>query len=232
MENKLVKKEETVITYGSGQNIKELFGDELEGMDLRFDRIKIPSGGGLVFEMPSDNPENPDILKEFKAVIVYHHIMGSYYSEKFNGGNQLPECSSIDGKIGTDHKTGEIKDCLECPYNVYGSGENGGKACKKKRRIFLLREKELLPTILNIPTASLIDFNSYIQRLMKKGKKSCCVVTKFSLKKSKNKKGVIYSRVVCCIDRDLNQKEQQSIISMAKQIKEYAGKVTEPVNED
>jgi len=52
-------------------NLADALTEEMAGMDVRFDRIKIPVGGGLVFEVPGDG--EPEIVKEFSGVILYHH---------------------------------------------------------------------------------------------------------------------------------------------------------------
>ncbi len=38
--------------------------EDMEGLRLTFPKIKIPSGGGIQFEMASDNPDRPDYLPE------------------------------------------------------------------------------------------------------------------------------------------------------------------------
>lgn len=209
----------------AGANLTALFAEEMDGLTLSFDRIKVPSGGGLAFEVPGDNPDSPDMAKEVKAVILYHHPVHSYYKEKYTGGNEAPDCGSIDGHTGTDTETGEIKDCKDCPNNKFGSGENGGKACKQKRRVYILRENESLPIILSLPTGSLADFSKYIMRLLSKGKKSNTVVTRFTLKKAQNAGGINYSQVVCVMDRELSGTEKTAIADISEQVKRFAGKV-------
>ena len=108
-------------------NISEMFAEEMDGLSVTFDRIKVPSGGGLAFEVPSDDPDSPDMVKEVKAVILYHHPVNSYYKEKYTGGNEAPDCGSIDGHTGVELDGGEVKLCRDCPFNKFGSGENGGK---------------------------------------------------------------------------------------------------------
>ena len=34
--------------------------DDMDGLRFNFQRIKIPAGGALQFEMPGGDPENPD----------------------------------------------------------------------------------------------------------------------------------------------------------------------------
>lgn len=209
----------------AGTNLASIFAEEMDGLNLSFDRIKIPAGGGLSFEVPGDDPDSPDAVKEFKAVILYHHPVHSYYKDKYTGGNEPPDCGSRDGHIGIDTETGEVKDCKDCPNAKFGSGENGGKACRQKRRVYILRESETLPIIVSLPTGSLADFSKYIMRLLSKGKKSNTVVTKFTLKKAQNAGGIAYSQAVCAVDRDLTTAEQTAIDAISEQVKRFAGKV-------
>jgi len=172
MANEIIANNETALSaYGAEANLGEIFAEEMDGLTPSFERIKIPAGGGLAYEVPGDDPDSPDSVKEFKAVILYHHPISCYYKEEYTGGNNPPDCGSMDGKFGIEAESGEIKSCADCEYNKFGSGKNGAKACKQKRRIYLLREGEALPTILSLPTGSLGEFSKYVMRLLSKGKK-------------------------------------------------------------
>ena len=37
-------------------NLAELFSEELDGLRPSFEKIKIPAGGGLAYEVPGDDP--------------------------------------------------------------------------------------------------------------------------------------------------------------------------------
>ena len=41
----------------------EELAEDMEGIQMSFQRVKIPSGGMLQFELPSDDPDNPDYAK-------------------------------------------------------------------------------------------------------------------------------------------------------------------------
>ena len=223
-ENAIVPAEAGYLTEAI--DLKALFSEELDGLRPTFDHIKIPAGGGLAYEVPGDDPESPDTVKEFSAVVLYHHPINSYYKEKYTGGNTPPDCGSIDGKIGVESENGECKVCAECPLAKFGSGENGGMACKQKRRIYLLREGEILPVIMTIPTGSLSEFTKYITRLVAKGNRANSVVTKFTLKKAQNSTGIAYSQVVCSVDRVLTPDEKKNISAMTEQVKALAGTIS------
>lgn len=222
MSNEIVKREEHNIQINN--EMSNMLSEEMEGLNISFPIIKVPAGGGLAYEVPGDDPNSPDLQKEFNAVILYHHPMLSYYKEKYTGGNQAPDCGSYDGINGIERETGVLKSCKECPLNQFGSGENGGKACKTKRRIFLLREGESIPTILTLPTGSIGDFSKYIMRLVSKGKKSNYVVTKFSLSKAQNSGGISYSKVVLTQAYELSDVEKEQVTRMSEQVKLLASK--------
>ena len=217
-----------ITTTGSGflaladLDMNESMAEELEGLEGGFDRVKIPAGGATMFELPGDDADEPETVKEFSAVILYHHPVLQYYKEKYTGGSNPPDCGSFDGVNGEGDPGGV---CAKCPLNQFGSGENNAKACKNRRRIFLLREGEMFPLILSLPTGSMKEFSRYIKRLLSKGRKSNMVVTRFSLRKATNSSGIAYSQAQFSIDRPLTSEEQILINSLTEQVKVYSRRV-------
>ena len=200
-------------------NMSATMAEELNGLEGGFDRVKIPSGGSTMFELPGDSDDAPEAVKEFSAVILFHHPILQYYREKYAGGSNPPDCGSFDGVTGEGNPGGV---CAKCPLAQFGSGENNGKACKNRRRVFLLREGEIFPLILSLPTGSLKEFTRYIKRLLSKGKKSSSVVTRFTLKKATNASGIAYSQAQFAVDRVLTEQEQALIDRMTEQVKAYS----------
>ena len=212
-------------------SLNDALSEELSGLSGSFERIKIPAGGMTVFEIPGENPDSPETVKEFSAVILHHHPLYAYYTDKYTGGSNPPNCGSFDGVVGEGAPGGE---CAKCPYNKFGSGENGAKACKNRRRIYLLRESEVFPMILSLPTGSLKDFTRYIMRLLSKGKKSNAVVTRFTLKKATNNSGITYSQAHFSVDRGLTTEEYALISGLTEQVKTFSTRVgydTEPTSD-
>ena len=205
-----------------GFNLNDALTEELAGLSGSFERIKIPAAGMTVFEIPGENPDSPETVKEFSAVILHHHPLYAYYTDKYTGGSNPPDCGSFDGVIGEGNPGGE---CAKCPYNKFGSGENGAKACKNRRRIYLLREGEIFPMILSLPTGSLKDFTCYIMRLLSRGKKSNAVVTKFTLRKATNNSGIACSQAQFSVDRNLTEAELALISGLTEQVKTFAARV-------
>lgn len=135
--------------------------EDYEGLRLSFPRVKIPGGGNLQFEIPSDDPENPDYTKYIEGVILYNHDTCAYWPEGSEyDDNVTPLCSSVDGKIGYGAPGGV---CATCALNQYGTVEKGkGKACKNMRNLYILRSGEYMPILLSLPPTSLRPYADFI----------------------------------------------------------------------
>jgi hypothetical protein len=205
-------------------DIGDLIREELDGLNLSFGKVKIPSGGVLCFEVPGEDGES-DTVKEFSAVILLQHPLNAYYATAYTGGNQPPDCAAIDGKHGMKRETGEVIDCASCPYNQFASGKNGGKTCQNRRRIYVLREGEMFPLLLSLPTGSLPAFTEYMRNLLTRGRNSNSVVTRFSLQKAKNKGGIEYSQAMFRVDRVLTPEEYAHVKRLTKQVEGFAQRV-------
>lgn len=198
----------------------QALAEEMDGLQLTFPRVKIPSGGGLAFEVPGNDPENPDTEKELVGVIVDHHPVNGYWPEKYSGGNTPPECSSLDGKVGINDK-GNRQACNSCPNNTWGSDEEGhGKACKNMHRVYILRQGENLPLLLTLPPTSLKNISDYLGlRIVTKGMRSYGVVTKVTLKKAQNTGGINYSQAVFALAGKLPPEQVHEMAEYAQGIK-------------
>lgn len=223
----LMKAENFSIVPMSGE-IAKMLTEELDGLgQVPFDAVKIPSGGGLAFEVPGDDPDNPETAQSLTGVIVHHHPVNVYWEHDFDGSGGLPDCSSPDGKHGLDTRTGEVRDCATCPFNQFGSGGKGSaKACKNTHRVYLLREDEALPILLTLPPTSLRAFKDYLaKRLIMKGKRSADVITCIKLKKEKNADGIAYSACVFSKAADLTPGQIEAIQPTCAWIKGVASYV-------
>lgn len=201
--------------------IAEAIAEEMDGLGtIPYDRVKIPSGGGLAFELPGEDDEDTQSATELVGVILFHHPINAYWKEKFAGGNEKPDCSSYDGKTGVIRETGECRDCAACPYNQFGSDGNG-KACKNVHRVYMLREGNPVPIILSLPPTSLKYMRDYIsKRILLKGMRSYHAVTKITLKKEKSAAGITYSRAAFTFVEKLAADQIASVAAMAEAIKQ------------
>lgn len=168
--------------------------------EFDFERIKIPTGGNLGFNVCG--PEGPDVAKEIVAVIVLSRDARAYWSEAFDssGGNLPPDCHSFDGRFGVGEPGG---DCEKCPFSQFESAvkyvkgepvKGRGQACKATRQLFILRGASLLPEVLSLPPTSLKAAKKYMLALAGRGIPYWAAVTKIGLESDKNNDGIQYSK--------------------------------------
>ncbi|MCM1439360.1 MAG: hypothetical protein NC131_09210 [Roseburia sp.] len=203
--------------------LNETMADDCRGLDFSFDRVKLPSGGGTAFEIPSAESDESEMAKDITGVIVYNHPAFACYHEKYTGGNNPPDCGSFDGVTGIGTPGGA---CAACPYNKFGSGEGQSKLCKNKRMLYILREGELFPITLSLPTGSLKSFSNYVKNQLSRGRKLNQVVTKITLKKATNTSGIAFSQAVFAFERMLTAEERTAVASVSETVKAYAANLT------
>ena len=125
----------------------EDLADDMDGLQMTMQRVKIPGGGNLQFEIRGDDPDNPDYERKLVGVILHHHFANAYWPDGSEYDDSVPPlCQSFDGKQGYGAPGGV---CAACAFNQFGSTANGsGKACKNMRQVYLLRSsiREAVPT--------------------------------------------------------------------------------------
>ena len=119
MKNEMMETNQTGFLALQDFDLADVMCAEMDGLSAAFERVKIPSGGGVMFEIPGENPEEPDTVKTFSAVILYQHSLNAYYQSEYQGGSNPPDCGSFDGHHGEGNPGGS---CDSCPLNQYGSG--------------------------------------------------------------------------------------------------------------
>lgn len=169
---------------------KEELAEDIEGLQLGFQRVKIPSGGQLQFELPGEDPDNPDYSKTLEGVIVYSHNASAYWptGEDYDDSTP-PSCQSTDGKVGYGAPGGL---CTDCPYNRYGSDTKGtgkGKACKNQRVIYLLRSGEAMPIQLSLSPTSIRPYTDFVKAAFVVRQRGICgSLVQIGLRKKSNGK--------------------------------------------
>lgn len=192
--------------------------EELDGFNLSYDKIKIPSGGTTAFEVPSEDPENPDIVKELKVIIIDQYPVNAYYQNVYDGNEVAPDCYADDGHLGID-KYGECNECATCQNNKFGSAIDGiGKACKNMRKLFIIRSGDNFPMLLTLPATSITPFGKYLQRIVTKGLRPCDVITKIALKKAESKGGITYAQATFSLEEVLPPEVKEKVRKYAEKM--------------
>ena len=203
-----------------GDFSSEEIAEDADGMEsVNFQRVKIPSGGQLQFEIPTEDPDNPDYDKTLEGVILYNHSSyalwpeGSEYDE-----DTKPVCMSVDGKTGIGIPGGA---CATCPNNAYGSATDGGrgKACKNMRHIYLLRSGEYMPLLISLPPTSLKSFREFLNRaFVMRRRATYGSIVQIGLKRENN--GNDYSVATFRLVRDFQGEDLAQIRAYSNAFKE------------
>ena len=191
----------------------------MEGLQLTMQRVKIPGGGNLQFEIRGDDPDNPDYERKLVGVILYHHLANAYWPEGSEYDDNVPPfCQSFDGKQGYGEPGGV---CAACAFNQFGSTANGsGKACKNMRQIYLLRSGEYLPLQLSLPPTSLRPFNDFMNlAFVARRRPSYSAIVEIGLKRAESG-GYTYSVATFRKVRDLEGEGLAAVKSYAANFKE------------
>ena len=86
-------------TMIEGDFSAEELAEDADGLQMSL-RVKIPPAA-LQFEMPSDDPDNPDYEKTLVGVILHNHATCAYWPAGSEyDDDTTPLCSSVDGKVG------------------------------------------------------------------------------------------------------------------------------------
>jgi hypothetical protein len=163
------------------------------------------------------------IRGEFNAVVVgmLTDVSRIFYKEKFDPNKEatLPNCWSNNGdKPEQGAADPQHSNCADCPNNVKGSGENGGKACRYQRRVSLLLEGDDSGTVyqFNIPAKSLFGkgvgnvhpFESYVKFLVNNNMSPDLVVTNISFDSNAETMELVFSPV-----REVSDAEYELVLA-------------------
>lgn len=210
----------------SAQDIENLLS-ELQGISVQdLDRVKIPSGGSLFFEVPGT--DGPAPTKSLTGIILAkseQRVMWiTKLSDRDGGGAKPPDCSSKDSFVGhgkrwDDDDETSAHDCLTCPLAKYPGN------CKPVLLVFLLQRESLLPLVLVLPRMSIKETKQYLLRLTAKKISGMALETEFVLEKAKSQEGIEYARAVPRSGRRLTGSEIQSLGQLAAGLKRVFGGV-------
>ncbi len=185
----------------------EDLGDDFEGLNLSFKKLKIPAGGVLQFEEPGADPDNPEYVRSIEGVILYNHASNAFWAAGMEYDEaSTPLCSSFDGKCGHGTPGGT---CDTCEMNQYGTDQSGGKgkACKNMRTVYILRSGEAMPIQLSLPPTSLRPFNDFANaHFVTRKRPTWATIIKIGLRRVENGSNT-YSVATFSKDRDMTPEE-------------------------
>lgn len=194
-----------------------LGADEISPNDLV--KVKVPSGGGMVWEIRGIDGD--EATKEIVGVVVLRKDIRAYWSTR--GMGSPPDCSSSDCVTGFGNPGGE---CRTCRFAQYGSaineqGEQGkGQACKQNKLLFMLRKDDMLPIIVYVPPSSLVSIRKYLVGLTSRNIPAHGVLTRLSLQVEKNGTAK-YSRVIPTVAGRLSESEANQMLAYGTRMRAW-----------
>ncbi len=206
-------------------------GDEaLSEFDLP--RVKVPSGGGKIWEVPTlTGTKGTETLE---GIVVAFKLTRAYWSPDAEPGTP-PQCRSDNAVVGIGDPGGE---CKTCPFAQYGTALNdkgepaAGQACNAREIWFLMRPDSYLPMALALPATSLKAAKSYrVGTLGSAGMRMSSVVTSIRLEQSKSG-GNTYSRVVPMVGEVLSEQEAQRAAAYAQKFRPLFDAAAEAIVDD
>lgn len=180
-------------------------------------RVKVPTGGGLSWELPVLGDETAS-ARTFDAVPIYFHGARRFYvkalKDRTPDDNPMPDCWSRDGVTGCgDFGAGheDARKCLGCPMNKWGSAraDGRGKRCAEQRYLYLLRKDDVLPVLLILAPSSLKAHTGFNVRLSQRAMPYWQVLTRFSLAKADGPSGPYSTVEMSFVERVANTDHQR-----------------------
>ena len=126
-------------------------------------RVKMPTGGGLKFDLPT--LEGDKQVNSIEGILVFWKEQRTYWDASFDesGGGAPPDCESENLLTGTGRPGGN---CKVCPFNQWGSAEKGnGKKCRQTKILFLLQPESFLPLVITATPGSLKSATGFFTQL-------------------------------------------------------------------
>jgi len=172
------------------------------------DRITVPPGGGVSWEVPTLT--GPKAVEAIEGIVI-HKTDGRVFWKlglDESGGNAPPDCYSTDLRIGIGDPGG---DCLACPYSQFGSARDGtgkGQACKEQTLLFMLQKDKLSPILVSVPPTSSMPLQKFFLRMADSNLAYFKAVIALRLEKAKNAANITYSRMVPQMIEPLDEEMQ------------------------
>lgn len=192
MSNLAIFKQQTAVSTSGNRELSDLAKSLATSTTSR--RIQTNTNGTFKRIINGEQIGNA-IRGEINVIIVgaLPKVSRIYYSEKFDPNKEatLPNCwSNLGDKPEAAAEDKQHSNCTDCPQNIKGSGDTGGKACRYQRRIAVMVEGDESGDVyqFNVPAKSLFGkgtgnvhpFESYVKFLIANGESPDNVVTNIS----------------------------------------------------
>lgn len=194
------------ITNSERQEMTAILAENMGGEALSMQdllKVKVPSAGSTTWEIPvGDNEMEPSRFIEGVIIAQIPHRI--YFQENTTGEKNPPACTSEDGVTGYGTPGGS---CKNCAFAKFGS-KGRGQACSARMNLYIMRDEDFLPIVIDLPPSSLTTLKKYMTQLATLSRKPFYAVrTKLTLKRLENPGGKAYSVVQFSMAGKLDEDE-------------------------
>lgn len=194
------------ITSTERQEMAEILAENMGGEALSMQdllKVKVPSAGSTTWEIPvGDNEMEPSRFIEGVIIAQIPHRI--FFQEAVGTEKNPPACTSDDGVTGYGTPGGACKNCALAKFGSKGRGQ----ACSARMNLYIMRDEDFLPIVIDLPPSSLTTLKKYMAQLATLSRKPFYAVrTKLTLKKMENPGGKAYSVVQFALASKLDEDE-------------------------
>jgi len=191
MGNVAIFKDQTAVANTGKRELSDLAKSFLSNTSSTNRRIQTNTNG--TFKRIINGEQIGKAVRGELDVIIVHalpKVSRIFYKEKFDPNKEatLPNCwSNLGDKPEAAAGDKQSASCLNCPQNIKGSGEGGGRACRYQRRVSVMLAGDPSGDVyqFNIPAKSLFGkgtgnshpFEAYVKFLLANGESVDNVVT-------------------------------------------------------
>lgn len=205
----------------TGKRITAL-GEKLASSGLTNRRIQTNTNGTFK-RIVNGEQIGKAIRSEINVIIVgaLPKVSRIFYREKYSLDKEptLPNCwSNLGDKPEPGVPDPQHANCADCPMNIKGSGENGGRACRYQRRLAVLVEGDTQYDIyqFSVPAKSLFGkghgnvhpFESYVRFLLANGESPDTVVTNIRYDDDADHMELLFTPV-----RNITEEEYEAVLA-------------------
>lgn len=208
-----------------------LMAEALEDVELSprdLPRVKVPSGDGKLWTVVVDGEETG--VKAIEGIVAWFRKQRAFWVDPEPKG-LAPDCISHDGKTplqgGLFAPGGAKADrnpggtCKTCPMSQMGTDLKGGKgaACKDQRALFLVKEGDMLPTVVSVPPSSARSWDKTIVTLVNGRTPWWGVKVRLTLERVSNSAGNEFARIEFTPIGKLSSEETRAVRDFQQYIK-------------
>lgn len=219
MGNVAIFKDQTAVATTGKRELSDLAKSLLQNTTSTNRRIQTNTNGTFKRIINGEVVGNA-ARNEINVIIInlLPKVSRIFYASKFDPNKEatLPNCWSNEGDRPEEAaKDKQNANCLTCPQNIKGSGENGSKACKYQRRIAVLIAGDPSGDVyqMNIPSKSLFGkgvgnshpFESYWKYLVANHESIDNVVTNISFDSNADTMELVFTPMRNISDEEYEQ---------------------------